>query len=150
MDYDPLEAPHTGIEILGRGRMARKSKTFIPSMEVAVHLGRIANHAQFLLELFRKLHARHYTIEVEVKREDGSKATEVRPHILSNEEIRDKYPVVAHWENVHQEAVEHFASIKGFSVIRTTSHGEERNRERGPETSAGTDRRERREEERWR
>lgn len=132
-----LEGPHTPTEILGRGQEARKSKTYLEDSEIAHVLARIGAHSTLLAEILRKLHARHHTVPVEVER-DGETQIEHEPEILDDDELRQEYPVIAQWERMHQEQVDHFASIEGFSVEKATRAPEEPTKD-NQESSAGAD-----------
>ncbi len=143
---DIFERPNTSIEILGRGEGSRKSKTFIKDQELATLLGFIRGHIRRLFEVFRRLHAKHYTIEVEeeTENEDGTvtKVKKVVPHLLTDDEVRVKYPIVAEWERMHQEQVDHYASIGGFSVNAASGNRDAPEESGGKrESSAGADRR---------
>lgn len=140
-DYDPSEAPHVGAEILGRGRNARKSKTFIPDLQLASILARIRNYPVILADYFRATHAKHYTITVETKDENGNLVKVTKPHVLTDDELREFYPVLKGWEDAHQESVEHYNSIKGFGVIRATQGGQKPTDDSGSQdSSAGANR----------
>lgn len=140
---DMFDRPNTSIEILGRGEGSRKSKTFIKDQELATLLGFIRGHTRRLFEVFRRSHARHYNIEVEDEDPDtGVKTIRVVPHVLTDAEIRDKYPIVLEWERMHQEQVDHYASIGGFSVNAASGgRGEGEEPVNRKESSAGADRR---------
>lgn len=141
---DMFERPNTSIEILGRGEGARKSKTFIKDQELATLLGFIRGHTRRLYEVFKRLHANHFTIEVESEDpETGVKTKKIVPHFLSDEECRTKYPIIAEWERMHQEQVDHYASIGGFSVNAASGNNRGEGEEQGnrKESSAGADRR---------
>lgn len=143
---DVFERPTTSLEILGRGADARKSKTFIKDQELATLLGFIRGHTRRLFETFRRLHARHnvvYLVDEEGKPvvdETGEQLTE--PEILTDDQVRDKYPIVREWERMHQEQVDHYASIGGFSVNAASGSREEPDvpTKKG-DSSAGADRR---------
>lgn len=141
-DYDPYEPTNVGVEILGRGQSSRKSKTFIPDLELASILSRIANYPTLLMEQFRALHAHHYTVEVETKAPDGSKVLSRIPHVLTDAEICAKYPAVLGWRDAHDQSVAHYNSIKGFGVIRATSGNREPEKGNGDreDTSTGAKR----------
>ncbi len=142
---EDYETPVVPVEIMGRGVESRKSKTFFQDMEIATLLGFIRGHAQRLMELFRRAHAKHYTVEVEEEDEDGNIRTVKRPEVLTDNEVRDKYPVVREWERMHNEQVEHFASIGGFSVRAASGFDEEtRGGRRRTDSSAGEARERRR------
>jgi hypothetical protein len=149
MDYDPLEPPNVESELLGRGSRNRKTKTYIKDQQLAVLLGHCANHSLVLREIFRKSHARWHTREVTVELEDGRKTTRVEPEVLTDDELADRYPVIKDWEDWHQEQVDHYASIGGFSVNAAVRGRSERREERREVSSAGADRNGR-EEARWR
>lgn len=146
---ESLERPQANLEILGRGAGARKSKTFFRDQEIATLLGFIRGHVRRLMELFRRLHARHFTVEIEEEVEqeqpDGTikkvKVKRVVDEVLTDDQIRDLYPIVAEWERMHQEQVDHYASIGGFSVRAASGMGDDVDSKGRSESSAGTDRR---------
>ena len=138
---DLFEKPNTSIEILGRGEEARKSKTFIKDQELATLLGFIRGHTRRLFETFRRLHARHNTIFIEEEYDDGTKEEREVPEVLTDQQIRDKYPIVREWERMHQEQVDHYASIGGFSVNAAAGGREEPDAGNKRDSSAGADRR---------
>lgn len=138
---DMFEKPNTNLEILGRGAEARKSKTFIKDQELATLLGFIRGHTRRLFETFRSLHARHNTLIVEEEFEDGTKETHEEPEWLTDDQIRDKYPIVREWERMHQEQVDHYASIGGFSVNAASGNRDEPDSGGKKDSSAGADRR---------
>lgn len=146
-DYDPFERPHIGAEVIGRGAGSRRSKTYIQSVELAARLSHVQAYIPVLINRFRRLHAVHYKVKITVTEKNGAQRVEERPHFLTDDEVRDLYPVVKEWDQEHADLVEHFASIKGFSVNRATGFQEDRPRgEKREETSAGTDK----QTERWR
>lgn len=142
---DIFERPQTSLEIIGRGADSRKSKTFIKDQELATLLGFIRGHTRRLFEAFRRSHARHFNEEVEVEEEDAewnvTKHIEIRPEILTDDQIRDTYPIVREWERMHQEQVDHYASIGGFSVRATSGMSDDPDGNKRGESSAGADRR---------
>lgn len=137
-DYDAFEPPRTPIEILGRGSGSRRSKTYLKSAEVASLLGHIRGHVKRMEETFRRLHAAHYTVKIEREEPDGTITRHEIPEILSAAEIRDRYPIVAEWERLHEEQVEHYASIEGFTVRAVSGLGDE-DRTSRKDSSAGAD-----------
>jgi len=139
MDWDPEESPDPRMELMGRGAKARKSKTLLPNIELAVILGLTKEHIQHLFELFRKLHAANFSRLVEVEDDDGTKSFKEVPHILTDQEIREIYPSVKKWESFHQEQVEHYPSVGGFSTKAAFSYDQEAPRKERKESSAGTD-----------
>lgn len=142
---DIFERPQTSLEIIGRGADSRKSKTFIKDQELATLLGFIRGHVRRLMESFRRLHARHHTVEVEIEEEDDEGKITVRkeilPEFLTDDQIRKKYPIVTEWERMHQEQVDHYASIGGFSVRATSGMSDDPENGKRGESSAGADRR---------
>ena len=139
--WDPDEVPDPRLEIMGRGPLSRKSKTLLPNIELAVVLGLVREHITHLYETFRAMHAAHYTVEVPVDPDDPSKGTVHVPEVLTNEQIRAKYNSVAKWEAFHQEQVDHYPSVLGFSTKAAMGYEEgPHRRERRQDTSAGTDR----------
>lgn len=144
---DLFDKPTTSMEIIGRGDDARKSKTFIKDQELATLLGFIRGHTRRLFEVFRRLHSNHFNIEVEEESEDENgvvtKTKKIIPHVLIDSEIRDLYPVVREWERMHQEQVDHYASIGGFSVNAASGNNREGDPGEGgrKDSSAGADRR---------
>lgn len=139
--WDPEETPDARMEVMGRGPMARKSKTLVPTMDMAARLGVVKAHIRHLYETFRAMHAAHYTVEVPIDPEDESKGFRVVPEVLEDHEIRAKYNSVAKWEAFHQEQVEHYPSVGGFSTKAAMGYDDgNQRRERKQDTSAGTDR----------
>lgn len=139
--YDPDEVPDARIEIMGRGPLARKSKTLLPNIELAVVLGLVREHIEHLFQTFRAMHAAHYSVEVWVDPDDKSKGTKRVPEVLTNDQIRATYNSVAKWESFHQEQVEHYPSVQGFSTKAAMGYEDgPKKRERRQDTSAGTDR----------
>lgn len=138
LDYDPLDQPNVGVEILGRGSHARKSKTFLKDQEIATLLGFIRGYCRMLSETFRRLHAQHYTTEQSTANPDGTITTRTVPEVLTDAEIQARYPIVAEWERLHQEQVDHYASIAGFSVRAAAGLADPEQRKRH-DSSAGTD-----------
>lgn len=141
-EYDPASTTDTGLEVVGRGRKSRATKTNIPDVEMATILQRIGNVAGDLADTLRDLHAHHYTRTVEVKDDDGKVSYKVEPEVLSYEELRERYDSIRMWEEGHQAQVEHLVSVKGFSVIRATGGGAEggaKGEKERPESSAGSD-----------
>ncbi len=129
------------MEILGRGVGARKSKTFLKDQELAALLGFIRGHTRRLMEAFRRTHARHFTTEVTEELEDGTFVKHIVPEVLTDDQIRDLYPIVTEWERMHQEQVDHYASIGGFSVKAAAGMPDEAEQKSRQEGSAGADRR---------
>lgn len=140
LGYDPEELPDPRMEIIGRGAINRKSKTLLPNIELAVLLGLTKEHIMHLTELFRSLHAAHYEVIIEETQDDGSKVQKVVPHVLTNSEIRERYSVIRKWEAFHQEQVDHYPSVGGFSTKAAFSMEDVKDRRDRKETSAGTDR----------
>lgn len=138
---NPFERADKSLEILGRGAGARKSKTFIKDQELAALLGFIRGHTRRLMEAFRRTHARHFTVEVEEELSDGTKVKHTVPEVLTDDQLRDLYPVIAEWERMHQEQVDHYASIGGFSVKAASGMPDEMDKKNRSESSAGADRR---------
>lgn len=138
---DVLDKPNTGLEILGRGAGARKSKTFIKDQELATLLAFIRGHTRRIMEAFRRVHARHNTVTITVEGPNGEQVQERIPEVLTDDEIRAKYPVVMEWERMHQEQVDHYASIGGFSVKAAAGLEEGPEGKYRGESSAGADRR---------
>ncbi len=139
---DIFDKPTASLEIIGRGEGARKSKTFLKDQEIATLLGFIRGHTVRLMEVFRRSHARHFTVEIEEEDpETGEITTRIVPEILTDAQVRDKYPVVAEWGRLHQEQVDHYASIGGFSVRATSGMLDEPETAKRSDSSAGADRR---------
>lgn len=138
---DSLEKPSPSLEILGRGEGARKSKTFIKDQELAALLGFIRGHTRRLMEAFRRLHERHFKVVVEEELPDGTKVKREIPEVLNDDQLRTLYPIIAEWERMHQEQVEHYASIGGFSVNAAAGIPDEAEGKKRSESSAGADRR---------
>lgn len=146
---NPFERADKSLEIIGRGAGARKSKTFLKDQELAALLGFIRGHTRRLMEAFRRTHSRHFTTEVEEEIEeeqpDGTvitrKVKHTVPEILTDDQIRDLYPVVMEWERMHQEQVDHYASIGGFSVKAASGMADEMDKKGRSDSSAGADRR---------
>lgn len=120
LEYDPMERPHVGVEIIGRGASTRKSKTFLKDLEIASLLGYIRGYCDLLEEQFRRLHEMEFGTRLSVR------------------ELREHYPVILEWERLHQEQVDHYASIEGFSVKSVAGQRDEPSEKR-PDSSAGTD-----------
>lgn len=139
-DYDPDAAPDPRMEIMGRGIGNRKSKTLLPNIELAVILGLVKEHIENLRQNFRAMHAAHFKVEVDVDPEDKSKGTHFVPEILSDQQIREKYNAVAKWEAFHQEQVDHYPSVGGFSTKAAMGYDEKQERKARQDSSAGTDR----------
>lgn len=143
--FAPLDGENFDLSIIGSGPDSRKSKTFIPNIRLAAQLDFIKAHYHGILQDLRECHQKWFTKEVVIgKEDDGTPITAVVPEVLSDAEICARYSGAETWRRVHQEAVEHFASIEGFSVDRTTGSRERRRdeeREERRETSSGADRR---------
>lgn len=148
-DDDPLAVPDARLELLGRGKRSRATKTNIPDIEAATILQRIGNMPRDLADILQRLHAHHYTRTVTEKDENGKVTTRVEPEVLTYEELRKRYSCIRSWEEAHQGQVDHLVSVKGFSVIRATGGSEvagaRKDTER-PDSSAGADTKK----ERWR
>lgn len=138
---DLLDKPTTTMEIIGRGAQSRKSKTFIKDQELATLLGFIQGHTRRMIELFRLVHARHHNIDIEIEKDDGTKEIRTVPHVLSDDEVRERYPVTYEWERMHQEQVDHYASIGGFSVRAASGMRDDLEQSAKAQSSAGADRR---------
>lgn len=138
-DWDPDEQPDARLEIMGRGPKNRKSKTLLPNIELAVVLGLTREHIQNLMELFRALHKAHHSVRVEVELEDGSKSVKMVPEVLTDDQIRELYPSVVKWESFHQEQVEHYPSVGGFSTKAAMSYEDQSPKRERKESSAGSD-----------
>lgn len=136
-DPTALEDPHTATEIIGRGEGTRQSKTYLEDNELANILGKIGAYPEVLLRLFRQLHAKHNTELVEVERDDET-VIEHQSEVLSDDELREEYPIIQKWERMHREQVAHFASVEGFSVKQATAAPEDRV-SGDEESSAGAD-----------
>lgn len=147
LDYDPDEAPSVQLDVLGRGAKNRKSKTLLPNIELAMLLGLAREHIQHLFETFRKLHAHHYEVpeldedgEPVILEENGVQIKKMVPEILTDAQIRQFYPSVAKWESFHQEQVDHYPSVGGFSTKAALGYDEKTKNSERRESSAGTDR----------
>lgn len=140
-DFNPLAESSTHMEIVGRGRKSRATKTNIPDVEAATILQRIGNVAPDLADLLRDLHAAHYTRTVSVKDPDTGVVTiNEEPELLTYEELREKYDSIRMWEEGHQGQVDHLVSVKGFSVIRATGgQVDPPKAEKAQDSSAGSD-----------
>lgn len=141
-DFDPTEQADTRLEIVGRGRSSRATKTNIPDVEAATILQRIGNVPRDLADILRRLHAHHYQRTFTIKNEEtGILEVRVEPEVLGYQELRAKYPCIRMWEEGHQGQIDHLVSVKGFSVIRATGgQGEPTKQDGSPrETSAGAD-----------
>lgn len=139
-EYDPDELPDPRMEIMGRGAANRKSKTLLPSIELAVTLGLVKEHLQTLLELFRDMHSRHYEIEQITEHPDGSVTKALVPEVLTDAQIFERYPSTRMWRTFHQEQVDHYPSVGGFSTKAAMGYEDEPKRREQKESSAGTDR----------
>lgn len=122
--YDPTETPHLGTEILGRGAQSRKSKTYFDGFEMAGLLSVIRGWPHIMSEVLRRAHELHH----------GEK--------LDDQQLRERYTSIVDWEEVHQEFVDHFASVKGFTVKAASRQVDDVDA-KSRDTSAGTDARHR-------
>lgn len=146
-DYDPDESPSPAMEVLSRGSKNRKSKTLLPSIELAMLLGLTKEHIQHLYETFRKLHAAHYEVAVldedglpVMVEENGVELVKMVPEVLDDAELRERYQSLRKWESFHQEQVDHYPSVGGFSTKAALGYDERAERRERRESSAGTDR----------
>jgi hypothetical protein len=146
--YDPLETPDRALEVMGRGALSRKSKTLFKDGELAMLVGLVPQHVAHIEETLRKLHAHHNRVLAVLKDRNGNDVEAMVPEVLDAQAIRDRYPIIAKWEAFHQEQVEHYASIGGFSVNAAFRDDQAPKRERRDESSAGADQGQGRE--RWR
>lgn len=128
-DPESLQGPHTPTEILGRGEESRPAKTFLQDASVAHVLSHIGGWSETLADLLRRKHASENHVAEEVETEDGRTVVRHRPEVLSDQELREEYPVIRWWESLHQEQVRHRASTEGFSVKQATQSREEEPRE---------------------
>lgn len=138
--------PTTGM--LGVGPRSRRSKTFIDSSEEATALSFIETTSQFYEDLMRSLHAHHHESlqAVGVNEKTDEPILKMLPEVLEKKESHKRYPALRVWDNVHQEVVEHFASVDGFMVDRVThwqrqqAQAQQSHDPRGHEGTAGADR----------
>lgn len=93
----------TGERIIGTEEAKRSTKTFISSERSGIVLGLIENHARGVIRTLQKLHENRYQEK------------------LTALEVVDRYPGAKRWVELHQELLEHFASIEGFSVQAVVS-----------------------------
>lgn len=138
-EFNPFDAPDTRLEVLGKGRKSRGSKTNIPDVDGATILQRIGCMATDLAEILRKLHAHHYTRTVKKKRDDGTEVEVQEPEILTYEELRDRYSCIKAWEEGHRNQLDNLVSVKGFSITATMGRDEAPRLSRKEESSAGSD-----------
>lgn len=116
---DSLFRPSPGEIIIGSQEDKRSTKTFITSERTAIMLSLIENHARGLIRTVQRLR----------ERETGEKLTAVG--------IVDQYPGCKRWVELHQQLVEHFASLEGFSVQAIVSMEKARwQAQQRPESSA--------------
>lgn len=95
---DALFRPSPGEIIIGSQEGKRSTKTFITSERSAIMLSLIENHAKGLIRIVQRLRES----ETEEK--------------LSPVAVVAEYPGCKRWVELHQQLVEHFASVDGFSV----------------------------------
>ena len=142
LGYDPDELPNAQLEVMGRGAAARKSKTLLPNIELGMTLGLVRKHRRMLLELFKALHAEHFTVPV---LDDEGKPTGKRvPEELTDEQVMQLYPAVKDWDDFHQEQVEHYISVGGFSTKAAMGYEEAPKRSKREHSSAGAEQRQQR------
>ena len=165
-DYDPFSPPDTRLEVVGRGKDTRTTKTNIPDVVGATILQRIGNVSYDLADIQKQLHYDYgqylidsaargdltleeqdefadYVDVVTIEHDDGTKSTETRPQALDYEQLAQRYEAIRMWESGHQRQIENLVSVKGFSIIRTTGGDDPPRREAGrePASSAGGDQR---------
>lgn len=134
---DPRRPATPAMDVLG---LERAEKTYIPNEKLVSLLYRIQARIGYRLELYRRLHARAYTT-IEERWEGGQLVKVEVPHVLTDQEICEKYPTVQTWINIHDSAVKHLNSLKGFGVTSAmrsytqTPEGQDKHRE----SSAGSD-----------
>lgn len=138
--WEAADQPHTPSEIMGRGPGSRKSKSFFQNTEESTILSLIDSYPDLLLEVFRELHAEHYTTMVVREGEDGETREVEVPEVLSDDRLRDEYPVIVAWERMHQDQVDHRPSVDGFSIKSAVGAREEDRRKPKEESSAGSER----------
>lgn len=139
--YDPTEAPDRDLEILGRGKRNRATKTFFKDSELATVAAGLAAHIEQVESCLRVTHANHFTREVKTETEDGEILSEIVPEVLEHDEIRERYPILKKMERFHAEQLEHYTSIHGFSISSIFGRDKpEKTRKRGDEEgSTGAD-----------
>lgn len=159
--YDPTEALNVPLEAMGRGTKARKSKSLMPQIELAVVLGLVPVHFRALVELFKKLHAHWHEVQevdeegelvwkmkpklgadgellgmVPELDEDGDLVPCMVPEVLSDSQVLDLYEGARMWADFHQEQVEHYPSVGGFSTKAALNYDDSPNKQKRKESSA--------------
>lgn len=132
-----MESPQKALEVLGIGKEARKSKTYIDSMRAAFILSRIRTHLRMLIDMLARAHARHHSVPVKVV-EDGEEVIRYEPEWLTDQQVIDRYSAARAWHEAHQEIVDHNPSVEGFS-IKSTMHVPDEESKRKAESSAGSE-----------
>lgn len=138
--WEAMDQPHTPSEIMGRGPASRKSKSFFQNTEESTILSLIDSYPDLLLEVFRNLHAEHYTEMVVQEGPEGEPVEVEVPEVLTDDQLREEYPVIVAWERMHQDQVDHRPSVDGFSVKAAVGAREEDRRKPKEESSAGSER----------
>lgn len=100
---DALFRPSTGDRIIGSKEDGRSTKTFFSSERGALLLSLVGNHARGLIKRVMLLHQLKTGV------------------LLTEEQVKEKYPGCKKWSEVHQMILEHYASVEGFAVQATVS-----------------------------
>lgn len=135
------DGPHKAMEILGLGAKSRKSKTYLTGPDMAWIMTKLRAKRRITIEALRAAHACHYDRPTVAENEDGDMVqVGWEPDALNDEQVIALYSSAKFWDELHQEFVEHMASHEGFSV-KAVSGLDDEERTKGPESSAGAERR---------
>lgn len=165
MEYDPSESPSIQLEAMGRGPLARKSKSLMPSIELASVLGMVKMHKEGLTDLLKTLHARSHQVQevdedgdpvwvmvpklddegnlinmVPKLDEDGNLVPSLVPEVLSDAEVLKRYDGAELWQDFHQEQVEHYPSVGGFSTKAALGYEDQPTKSKEKQSSQHQDR----------
>lgn len=146
---EPYNVDSRDMEILGRGPRSRRSKTLLPDYGGGTLLDFIETQYFRVVDKLTEMHAHHHTTWKKVKmvnRTTGEEHEEWREvqEVLTEKDIRQRYSAAERWFHIHDGAIEHYASVMGFTVDRTTGAERREARERSNRdregSSAGVDR----------
>jgi len=111
--FESLFPPTQADRIIGQDEGKRSTKTFIRGEKSAIVLALIKSHADNHARAVQLLHHKEKCEDAEGFRacpRTGCSAW------LTRDQLREAYPGVLAWDQVHQELVEHYASQEGFSL----------------------------------
>lgn len=108
--------------VLGKGDGKRSTKTLIANEEVATALALLEDYVWMLIRRFQIMHERQY----------GER--------LEPEQVVDTYDGVARYAKAHRSLLEHYGSVKGFTLkVAFGHHEDERDRYDRNSASIGVD-----------